>query len=150
MFITGSKNHVAVSVRASHGKAASCVVWCPWDICPWRYDLFNMSRDLKRPTHWGTMQICGWELLAMCHHLGNFCDHRYYDGEDMFLICHMTSHDHMIKRLCEFISGSRTVSPHTVKHDLAMFGGHWPSVGGDTRYLILSRDHTVPRDWRIM
>ena len=46
------------------------------------------------------MQIHGWELLAVCHHSYKFGDHRYSDGGDIvFLICHLTSRDHMFKGL---------------------------------------------------
>ena len=40
----------------------------------------------------------------VCHHDDTFGDHRHYNSEDMmFLICHVVSHDYMVKGLCEFI-----------------------------------------------
>ena len=47
----------------------------------------------------------GRELLKVCHHLGKSCEHKHYDSEYMFLICHMTSRKHMFQGLCEFMSG---------------------------------------------
>ena len=52
------------------------------------------------------MQISGWELLKVCHHLGKCCEHRHYDsGGIVFLICYMISREHMFKGLCEFMGG---------------------------------------------
>ena len=53
------------------------------------------------------MQIYRQELLAIRHPPDKFCDHKYYDNEDlMFLICHVTSSEHMFKVLYEFTGGS--------------------------------------------
>ena len=49
------------------------------------------------------MQIYGWELLAACDHPDRSCSHKHCDSGDMFLICHVTSHKHMFKGLCEFM-----------------------------------------------
>ena len=48
----------------------------------------------------------GWEHLKVCHRLGKSCEHWNYDSWDIvFLICHVTSREHMFKRLCEFMGG---------------------------------------------
>ena len=53
------------------------------------------------------MQIYRQELLAIRHPPDKSCDHKYYDNGDlMFLICHVTSSEHMFKVLYEFIGGS--------------------------------------------
>ena len=58
-------------------------------------------------TSLGVMQIYRQELLAICHPPDKFCDHKYYDNGDlMFLICHVTSSEHMFKVLYEFTGGS--------------------------------------------
>ena len=49
------------------------------------------------------MQIYGRELLTVCLHSDKFGDHRHGDSGGMFLICHVISHDHMFKGLCEII-----------------------------------------------
>ena len=50
------------------------------------------------------MQIYEWELLRVCHHLGKFCEHRYYDsGDIVVLVCHVISCKHMFKGFCEFM-----------------------------------------------
>ena len=65
------------------------------------------------------MQIYGWQLLVLCHHPDKLCDHKHCEGGDKkFLICHVTSRQHMFKGSYEFMGGS------TLSHDLAMFGGH--------------------------
>ena len=47
------------------------------------------------------------ELPALCHHPDKSCDHGHYDsGDIVFLICHVTSREHMFKGLCEFVGGS--------------------------------------------
>ena len=52
------------------------------------------------------MQIYGWELLKVSPHLGKSCEHRHYDsGDIVFLICHVTSCEHMCKGLCDFMGG---------------------------------------------
>ena len=43
---------------------------------------------------------------------------------EMFLICHVTSREHMFEGLCEFMAGSSSV-----------FNGHWSSASGDINYL---------------
>ena len=48
------------------GKSEPCLDWCPWIL--WRCNIFNLSRDLTRPTHWRVIQIYERELLAICHH----------------------------------------------------------------------------------
>ena len=50
------------------------------------------------------MQIHEWELLAVCHHTDKSCDHNHCNsGDIMFLICHVTSREHMFKGLYEFM-----------------------------------------------
>ena len=72
----------------------------------------------------------------LCHYADKFRDHKHCDGGDMFLICHVTSHEHMFKWLCKFMGG-------TVSHHLAMFGGHRSSARGDIKYLT---SHVKMRD----
>ena len=50
----------------------------------------------------------------------------------MFLICHVTSRDHIFKVLRNFYGWILL----TVSHYLAMFGGHWSSATGGTKHLI--------------
>ena len=38
-----------------------------------------------------------------CHYTYKPCDHKHCDGRDIFLICNLTSHEHMFKGLCEFL-----------------------------------------------
>ena len=106
MLVTWSKGLVAVRMGASHCKSATCLVWCLWVFCRWRY-VFNLSHDLTWPPHWESMRIYGWELLVLCHYADKPCDHRHCDGGDMFLICHIISLEHMFKWLCEFLGGTR-------------------------------------------
>ena len=50
------------------------------------------------------IQIYGWEFLAVCNQPDKSCDPKHCDsGDIMFLICHVTSCEHMFKRLCEFM-----------------------------------------------
>ena len=52
------------------------------------------------------MRIYGREVLAECYHLDMSCDESHFDSGDMFLICHVTSRQHMFKGLFEFMSQS--------------------------------------------
>ena len=46
-------------------------------------------------------------ILAASHHPDKLGDNRYCDKSDlMFLICHVTSHNHLFKRSCDFMIGS--------------------------------------------
>ena len=51
------------------------------------------------------MRIYRWELLVLCHYADKSCDQscdKHCDGGDiMFLVCHVTSREHMFKELCE-------------------------------------------------
>ena len=101
------KGHMVSMVGASHGKSAACLVWCPWVFWNRWYNLFTLSRDFTRPSHWEVMQIYGWELLIVYHHSGKLCDHRHcVSGDIMFLIYHVTSLEYMLKWLSEFIGWS--------------------------------------------
>ena len=52
------------------------------------------------------MRICGWEFLAVCHHSDKSCDHKHCFSGDIFLICRVTSREHMFKELCELWMGA--------------------------------------------
>ena len=48
-----------------------------------------------------------WDLLTIHYHPDGFGNHRNCDsGDIMFLICHLTSRNHMFKGLCEFMGWS--------------------------------------------
>ena len=44
-------------------------------------------------------EFYGLELLVLCHYA-------YCNGGDMFLICHVTSHEPMFKGFCEVMGGT--------------------------------------------
>ena len=53
------------------------------------------------------MWLLGWKLLNVSQHLAQFGVHGSSAGGDiMHLVCHVTSHDHLIKGSCRFIGGS--------------------------------------------
>ena len=53
------------------------------------------------------MRIYRRELLAICYHPDESCEHKHCDsGDIMFSICHVTSREYMFKGLYEFIGGS--------------------------------------------
>ena len=52
------------------------------------------------------MGTSGWELYEVWYYPGKSCDHKHCDsGDIVFLICHVTHREHMLKRLCEFSHG---------------------------------------------
>ena len=59
---------MALRAGASHSKTGPCIVWCPYVSCIWRYNAFNLSRDVTIPTPFG------WDLLKVCYHLGQSCE----------------------------------------------------------------------------
>ena len=77
------------------------------------------------------MEIYWWEHIVVCHYPDKSCNHKHCDSGDItFLICHVTSREHMFKWLYEFIK------PLTMGQHLAKFGGHWSNASGDIKYLI--------------
>ena len=42
----------------------------------------------------------------LCNYDDRSCDHTHCDGGDMFFICHVTSREHILRGLCEYISGN--------------------------------------------
>ena len=50
--------------------------------------------------------IYGWEPLVFCHYDDKFCGHKHCDGGDMFSACHVTSLEHILNKLFEFMGGS--------------------------------------------
>ena len=42
----------------------------------------------------------------VCHYPDRSCDHTHCDAGHLFLICHVTSREHIFKGLCEFVDGS--------------------------------------------
>ena len=49
----------------------------------------------------------------------------------MFLICLMTSSQHLFKELCGFMDGSSSQCLVATSDHLTVFGGHWSSGSGD-------------------
>ena len=53
------------------------------------------------------MQIYGWEFLTVSLQPDTLCDHMHFDNKDKkFLICHVTSRNHIFKGLFEFTDQS--------------------------------------------
>ena len=92
-----SMGDMAFRTGASYCKSGPSLVWCPWTFCRWIYNVYDFTRDPTWPPPWGVMRIYGWELLAVCNHLDKSCDHKYYNGDIMFLIGRVTSSKHMFK-----------------------------------------------------
>ena len=63
----------------------------------------------------------------LCHYPDKSCDHKYFDGGNMLLICHVTPRELLFKSLCVLWVEAR----HPV-----MSGGYWSSARGDIKYLI--------------
>ena len=49
------------------------------------------------------MQSYSWKLLVVCHQPDKSYDHKHCDSGELFLIGHVTSLQHMLKRLYEFM-----------------------------------------------
>ena len=74
------------------------------------------------------MWLHGWIPLTLSYHPAKSGGHRSCTRGDMFLIWHVTSHDHMVRGLCDFIGARKS------------FGRR------DTMFLIFhvtSRDHMI-------
>ena len=86
---------MAVRVGVSHGKSVDGLNWNPGVFYNWKYNVFNLLRDLTKPSHLGVMQIYGGSSL------------QYVIVEiKIFLICHLTSPEFMFKGLSEFVDES--------------------------------------------
>ena len=103
---------------------------------------FYLPRNITWTLHWGAILINRWEFFAVCHDPDKSCNHEHCDSGDMFSIQHVTSREYMFKDLSEF-PGWKSL---TLRHHLAMFGGHWFSASGDMKYLlchITSHNHVI-------
>ena len=60
------------------------------------------------------MWTYGWGFLALCPYADKSCAHKHCDNGHMFLICYVTSREHMFKGLCEFMGGIRLRSVTTL------------------------------------
>ena len=124
---TWSKGHVVLKVGASQDKSEPYLVRCPWVFYKWKYNRFNLWRDLTRPPHWGVVQIYRWEFFAVCHDLDKFGDHKHYESGNMFLICHLTSPAHYVTL---WVKASHGESPS------CDVGGYWLCESRDIKYFI--------------
>ena len=77
--VTWSKGNVVLRMETSHCKSVLYLVWCSW-VCRWRYNVFNLSRDVTWPPHWEIMRIYGSELLVLCHYANKPCGHNHCEG----------------------------------------------------------------------
>ena len=125
-FITWSMD--LVTLGSSLSKSARCLRWWPWLLWKWRYNIFDLSRHLRRPPHWGVIQIYQWKLFAICHHPYKFGNHRHCDSGEMLLIYHVNA------CLYGYVNLLKDV-PYS-KSPLVMFGVHWLSASRDIKYLI--------------
>lgn len=103
----------------------------PWVFCKCRFNVFSLSRNLTRRTHWGVMRIYGSELLVVCNHLFTFGDHRHCDSENVFNLSRDFMWPHFLRFM--WIYGWK---PLNLSHHLAVFGGHRTSASVDIKYFI--------------
>ena len=109
------------------------------------------------------MEISKWEFLAVCYDTDKFGDCKHCESWDMFLICHVTSPDHIFKMLYVNL----WVETFHVKSPSCQVGGYWLCASGDIKYLIFyvtllnhaieepcktmrSKNHVKPFDRRTM
>ena len=85
-------------------------------------------------------KFTGWSSFQHVTILISLSDHKHCDSEDIKLICHVTSHEHMFDGLLKFIGGSPShwvpLCHVTLSHHFAMFGGHWSIASRDIKHLI--------------
>ena len=103
MLVMWSKGHWAARIRASHCKSTPGLVWCPWVFCRWIYSEFNLSHYLTWLPHWGAIQI--GSFLWYVTTLTSLVTVNIVKME-LFLICHITSCEHMFKCIYKFMAGS--------------------------------------------
>ena len=109
------KEPCGFNVETSFGKAAPCVISCPWADCKGGYNVINLSRELTRPPHWEIMLIFSWELLVECHHPDKSGDHwPSASGDIKYLTFHVTLQKHVVQGSYTFMSGSSSFYITTV------------------------------------
>ena len=75
-------------------------VWWPYVLCQWRYNDFSLSRDLISSCDQMVKKHHGKKALQVSQHPVKFGGHRLCgSGDIMFLVCHMTSLDHVTKNI---------------------------------------------------
>ena len=73
------------------------------------------------------MQISGWELPVVCHHPAKFDEHGHCESGDIYLICHVTSPDHMSKGLYVML----WMGAFHGKLPPCQVDGYWSCASGD-------------------
>ena len=109
--LTWWKGHVALSMGACHCKSEPSLVCSSWIFCRWRYDVFNLSRDLTWSLHWACEQCGGGNIMLF----NLSCDFSWTHVERIV-----------------WIHGSK---PVTLYHHLTTFGSHW-SIANGNKYSI--------------
>ena len=110
-----SKGNFALRVGLFQGKSAPCLVWCPWFFFyKWRYNVFNLSRDLMRvPRSMSPYVTTGFKdyvnlWVETPHrksppcHVGSCWSSACRDFK--CLICYVISQNHVIEGSCNFMS----------------------------------------------
>ena len=108
------------------------LVWCPCLSCKRMYSRFNLWHYLTRSPNLRVMKISGREFLAVCHHPDRFGDDGHCKSGDMFLVCHVTSPDHIFKGLYVTF----WVEAFHGKSSSNQDGDYWPCASGDIKFLI--------------
>ena len=131
MCVTGSKDHMTLRAGASHCKSASCIVWCPWDtaggdkmylIC--HVTSYDHPIEEKCKLMGGSF-LCMYVIFIVCIYkplknkqialtIYQSIYIKHCDSGDMFLICHVTSQEHMFNRLYEFTGGNPSLGVTTL------------------------------------
>ena len=113
MLVMWSKSHVALRKGLSYCKLLPCLDFCPWVFCRWQYSVFNLPRDLSWPPFPELMLVYVLQVyaslsleLAVWWHSDKSCDHKNGDSRNASLMCHVNSHEHMFKGLCDFMVAS--------------------------------------------
>ena len=118
------------------------LVRCPCLFCKRIYNRFNLWHYLTRPPYWRVVKISGRKFLTVCHHPDKFGDDGHCKSGDIFLVCHVTSPDHMFKGLYVAF----WVEAFHGKSSSNQVGGYQSCTSGDINYLtchLASANHVI-------
>ena len=81
----------------------------------------NLSRDIMGP-HDPGLWLGRWESLTLSYHYAKSDAYGCCSSKDIkLLFCYVASHDHIIKRKCDLVSGS----PLSLSHPCVKFDPYW-------------------------
>ena len=130
-------------VEITHGKSPPSHVWCQLVHFNWRYNVFNLLRDLIKPCTWSMMWLYQWHSLLHVITLSVLVAIGIVAVEvEWFKVLTWSRKTPWLKSNIILWVGTLMVSHHPV----TKFGAHWHFGWGQKMVLVC---HVIPQDYVI-